>query len=110
METNKIKAYLGFCIRSGGIVFGVDNIEQHRKRAYLIIVDKDLSENSMKTIEKSNERLNCPVLQTEDGLLEQLLCRPTVKAVLIRDKNLAAAILSAANGNPKFNLYSGGNN
>lgn len=103
--------YLGFCIRSGKIVYGVDNIAETRKRVYLIIADCSMSENSFKTLVKEKERLGCPLLKTtEQGLLEKLVHRPSVKGVAIKDNHLASAILSVAESDPKFNLYSGGNN
>ncbi|MBQ9729218.1 MAG: hypothetical protein IJV80_00195 [Clostridia bacterium] len=110
METNKIRAYLGFCIRSGKIVYGVDGIAEHRKKAHLVMADGDLSENSLKALCKERERFGCPMIVTQKGLLGELLCKPAVKAVAIREKNLALAIISAAEGNPQFNFYSGGNN
>ena len=108
--TQKISAYLGFCIRSGKIVYGVDEIAEHKKRISLLIIDGGLSENSRKEIYKAQERLACPLLETETDLLGELLHKPAVKAVAIKDKNLALAILSVVNGDSQFKLYSGGTN
>ncbi len=111
MEQSKVHTYLGFCIRAGKIVYGMDNIAETKKRVHLLIADCSISENSFKNLLKEKERLGCPLLTTEkSGQLEELLHRPSVKAVAIKDKNLAAAILSVAGSGPKFNLYSGGNN
>lgn len=98
----KISAYLGFCIRSGKIVYGVDEIAAHRKRVSLLIIDGALSENSRKEIYKAQERLACPLLETEEGLLGKLTHKPAVKAVALKEKNLASAILSAAEGTLKL--------
>lgn len=106
----KIGAYLGFCIRSGNIVFGVDRAESVKKGIYLLIADGTLSENSMKSLVKLKERFNCPLLVTEGTELGELLHRPAVKAAAIKDKNLASAVLAAAEGDTSYKLYSGGNN
>ena len=108
--TEKIGAYLGFCIRSGKIIYGVDEIEKQKKGVYLLLADGALSENSLKVVEKSREKLACPCLVTENGLLGELLHKPAVKAAAVKDKNLALAILSVANGDSQFKLYSGGTN
>ena len=46
MANGKIGTYLGFCIRSGKLVFGVDGAEKLKRDVYLLIADKTLSENS----------------------------------------------------------------
>ena len=107
--TDKIGAYLGFSIRAGKTVFGVDDIENYRKKVRLILVDETLADNSFKRLMKANERFSCPLLVLRDGLLGQLMHRPQVKAVAIKDQNLAAAIIKEAENQPQFKFYSGGN-
>lgn len=107
--TQKIGAYLGFCIRSGKIVYGVDETEKQKKGVCLLIADGALSENSFKAMQKAHEKFACPFLVTENGLLGELLHKPAVKAVAIKDKNLSSAILSAAEESSKLKLISGGN-
>lgn len=106
---NKISAYLGFCIRAGKIVFGIDRIEI-AKKAYLLIADGDLKGNSFKIMLKTSERLSCNIFVTENGLLGELLHKPQVKAVAITDEQLALAIVNASQGKSQFKLYSGGHN
>ena len=97
----KISTYLGFCIRAGKITFGIDRVET-QKRAYLLLADGELSDNSMKIMKKARERLKCELLQTENGFLGTLLHRPAVKAVAITEEQLAKAILKEAEGKPQF--------
>ena len=114
MKNAKIITYLGFCIRARKIVFGVDEIETLRKGAYLLIVDGGLGASSLKTVVKASEKLACPLLVTESGALGEHLQRPAVKAVALKEKNLAAAILSEVASTQYWKLYSeinsGGNN
>ena len=105
----KISTYLGFCIRAGKITFGVDRIET-QKRAYLLIADGLLSENSKKLLVKAKERMNCPLLIAENGLLGELTHRPNVKAVAVTEEQLAKAILKESQGKSQLKLYSGGQN
>lgn len=110
MQNDKISAYLGFCIRSGKIVFGVDRAEALKKGLHLLIADSTLSENSMKVLVKLKEKFSCPLLVTEGVSLSELLHRPAVKAAAVKDKNLASAILTASASDAQYKLYSGGNN
>ena len=110
MEKSKIETYLGFCVRARKIAFGADDIQTLKKGVFLIVCDQSISPNTFKTIEKAREKFSCPLLITQQDSLGALLHKPAVKAVAIKDKNLALAILSVANGEPQFKLYSGGTN
>lgn len=106
----KIESYLGFCIRSRKIVFGVEMIERQKKGVYLLMADGAVGKNSLKGMINAQARLSCPFLMTEAGALSAATHRPAVKAVAITDYNLAKAILSVAEGEPQIKSYSGGNN
>jgi len=106
----KLEAYLGFCIRSGKITFGVDGIEALRKGVVILLADEGLGESSFKTLHKLREKFACALIKCPRGTLGELLHRPAVKAVAVKDKNLANAILSVAEGEPQFKIYSGGTN
>lgn len=110
MERSKVETYLGFCVRARKAVFGVDDIEKQKKGVFLIICDGELSENSLKTVQKARAKLECPLLITDKGNLGELLHKPAVKAVAIKDKNLASAIISVADAEFQLKLYSGGTN
>ncbi len=109
-ENKKIAAYLGFCIRAGKVTYGVDNMENLKKGVFLLIVDEALGESSFKTVRKIGERFACKLLVGKTGALGAVLHKPTVKAVAVKDKNLAEAILSVVSGEFEFKIYSGGNN
>ena len=61
-------------------------------------------------MQKATEKFACPLIQTQANVLGELLHKPAVKAVAIKDKNLADAIVSVATGETQFKLYSGGTN
>ena len=110
MGKGKIETYLGFCIRAGKIVFGVDRLEKQKKGVCLILVDGGVGKNSLKPALLAKERLHCPLLITENGALGETLHKPAVKVAAITDEHLASAILSVVDGEPQFKLYSGGTN
>lgn len=110
MEKSKIETYLGFCIRSRSIIFGAETIEKQKKGVFLLVIDGGIGKNSLKPILRAQEKLGCPLYITDEGALAQWVHRPAVKAVAITDNNLASAMIKCAEGEPKFKLYSGGNN
>lgn len=107
----KISSYLGFCIRSGKITYGVDGAESLKKGVYLLIADGALKENSMKVMAKLKDKFSCPLVVTGEGELGEALHKPAVKAVAVKEKNLAAAILAAVKETEEdYKIYSGGTN
>lgn len=106
MQTNdKIETYLGFCIKAGKAAFGLDRAESLKRRADLILADKSLSDGSMKRAKRLCEKFRCPLLICEGVSLGELLHRPACKLLAVSEKNLAAAILSAAENNGNFKLF-----
>ena len=110
MEKNKIETYLGFCIRANKIVFGVDRLEKQKKGVHLILIDGGVGKTSLKPALLAKERLHCPIVISDSGVLGETLHRPAVKVAAVTDEHLATAILSAVGGVSQFKLYSGGNN
>lgn len=110
MGKSKIETYLGFCVRARKIVLGAESIEKQKKGVFLLIVDGGIGKNSLKPVLQAKERLACPLLETDEGALGELLHRPAVKAAAVKDEHLASAILSVVESEPQIKFYSGGNN
>ena len=91
-------------------MFGTDSLEQKKKGVFLIVADETLSASSMKTLIECKERFSCPLLWTAKGVLGESVSRPSVKAMGVGEKNLAAAILKEAEESDEWKLYSGGIN
>lgn len=91
-------------------MFGVDRLEKQKKGVHLILVDGGVGKNSLKPALLAKDRLQCPMIMTENGVLGDTLHRPAVKVAAITDEHLATAILSVVGSVSQFKLYSGGNN
>lgn len=88
---SKIETYIGFAIKKGSVVFGCDNIKRYRKKVYLLLATKTLSQNSLEVLSQASERLGCKVLQIDDY---DFLSKKNCKALAVCDKSLADAILN----------------
>ena len=110
MALKKIETYLGFGVRARKIVYGAENAEAQRRGVYLLLCDEKLGASSFKLMQNAQAKLNCPMLIVQNELLAQLLHRPAVKAIALKEKHLASAILSVTTSEPQFKVYSGGNN
>ena len=47
MQINKLRTYVGFAVKSGNIIFGVDQIKDSKKNIKLILACNTLSDNAM---------------------------------------------------------------
>lgn len=87
---SKIETYIGFAIKKRSVVFGCDNIEKYRKKIYLLLGTKTLSENSQCVLQVVADKRSCKLLQIDDfDILQKRNC----KAIAICDKSLADAII-----------------
>ncbi|HHU42842.1 MAG: hypothetical protein QM214_05420 [Bacillota bacterium] len=89
-QAPKIKSYLGFCIKAGKAVFGVDNIVKIKRGLYLIIQDKELGNASKRKLRNYVVSNNVELLELD---IKQILAKENCKAVGLKEKNLANAII-----------------
>ena len=91
INTDKVKTYIGFAIKSRKIKFGVDDIVKS-KNAGIIIVSELLADSGMRKIERfANRNLVELIKLTEIEFLE-LVQNVSIKALAVLDENLAEAI------------------
>ena len=94
MDTRKIEAYLGFAIRAGKLVMGLNSIEALKKGVYCMLLDEGAQKNSQKQSRKLSARLHCPLIVIAG--LSALVRRESCKVVAVKDSSLAGAILREA--------------
>lgn len=89
MNIARIKTFLGFAIKSGKALFGVDMITSSRRAPYIVLIDKNLSQNSKA---KLNIYLEKNGVRFYTIKMQDIYPDKNCKAVGIMDKNLANAI------------------
>ena len=94
MNTDKIRAYLGFALRAGKLALGINAVQATKGKIFLLVADEGASPNSKKQIEQIHTRFGCPILWVED--LEGLTGKPFCKLAAMREENLARAVMSEA--------------
>lgn len=88
---NKYSCYIGFAVRKGSVVYGLDTLETYRKKVFLVLCSSTLADNSLAKATAEAQRRNITMLVVPD--LEHILQRNT-KVLAICDKSLAEAIKS----------------
>ena len=88
------ESYLGFAVRSGKIIYGIDNIELNRKRKYVIVLGNDASENLHEKASRYSEKFNVPMVCLNESLSE-MINKPNCKIVALLDANMAKAVIQS---------------
>ena len=104
MQRSKIVSYLGFARMSGNLRAG-SNLIASLKKANLIIVSADASENARKDAKKYSDKFACPLLLSAVSL-EEITGKENCKTVAVTEENLSRAILENLDEN--FTIISGG--
>lgn len=90
MNINKIKAYIGFAIKSKQIVFGVDSIKE--KQVKVIFFSGSLSESSKITCQKIAEKCECKIYEISNDDMFEIVNSDKIKAFAVLNSDLANAI------------------
>ena len=93
-SVQKIRTYIGFAFKAGKCVLGVDNIVKIKK-PMLILYSTSLSQNSIKKAQESATQNNQEFIGIQN--FNEITPREGCKALAIKDKNLASAILEQLN-------------
>lgn len=83
--------YIGFAVKKGSVVYGLDNLEVYRKKVFLILCSNKLADNSLQKAQIVADNRNIKLIVISD--LEEILKR-NCKVLAICDKNLATAIIN----------------
>jgi len=92
---NKIAAYLGFAIKAGKVIWGVDNIIAKRERSLIILKDSSLAKGSSKKLANYALTKGIDIIEYQDL---SLLTGRSAKAIGVTEPNLAAAINKIVKG------------
>lgn len=92
MQRDKLTSYVGFAVRSGAAVYGLENIKKSYKKIFCVIEDEMLSENSRSKTESfcKEKSIKKIVLKNIDELFGANNC----KVVGITNKELAKQIIN----------------
>lgn len=88
---DKIETYIGFSIKKGSAVFGLDCLVRYRKKLYLVAVTQSVSDKTKNNAQQYALQRNVPFVVVADY---DILLKRNCKVVGITDKSLADAIVA----------------
>lgn len=94
----KIGSYIGFCIKKGAVIYGLDALEVMNKRVYLVLASCSIGKNTRKSLIRFLEKKNVSAFITVTESLEDV-CHRSCKVIGITDKGLAEAIINKISEN-----------
>lgn len=90
MEANKATSLLGFAVKANKLIYGTDRIMEKRKKTFLVIICRTLSENSRKKLLAQADTI---VIETVKKDLSEILHKENCKAAALIDRQMADAVL-----------------
>mgnify|MGYP000021933976 FL=1 len=91
---NKVDTYVGFAVKSGRVIWGLDMLKKAKKAPFVILIDERIGQNSLKQVNLYAERNSVPIVVMPAEHLNNSLARTNVKILSVCDENLAKAILN----------------
>ena len=89
---------MGFSIKSGKVVFGLDKLQEYFKPVRLVIVCSTVAENTYKKLKTLCEYNKWKMVQLKDEIvLGQIIGRDNCKVLAMTDKSLSTAVLNLPN-------------
>lgn len=93
MRIEKIKAYIGFAIRSGKVIFGSDKLFESKKFPYLVLISSTQNEKVTGKVVRFCESNGSLVFKLSEDL-GAMIGRENCKVIGILDKDLSSAIIN----------------
>ena len=97
MNLIDIIKYYNLALKSGSVIFGLDNIKKH-KDIGVVIVSKELAQNSYDKICLHCKKFNIKILLLANNDFIKLSNNDNVKCIGISNKNIANIIKKIWNG------------
>lgn len=91
MKNNDL-TYIGFGVKAGKIIYGIDLIKNSKKQIYIILLCRFASENTKKAAINYAKHSNIDIIMTKEMLLEEIVNKVNCKTAALTDKNLADAL------------------
>ena len=93
-QLNKIDSYIGFSIKSGKAIFGLEMLKRSKNKPYIILIDESIGSNSLKQTKLYAERNNITIITLPKDHLNDSLKRNNVKVLSLLDESLCNAIMN----------------
>lgn len=91
MKRSKIDSLLGFAVKAGKILYGIDTLETTKLRYYLILLCHSTAENTRKKVIHIAELRHVPIVVSESNL-QYAVGRKNCKVLAITDRQMSDAM------------------
>ena len=93
MKIDKLKSYLGFAIRSGKVIFGVDKLMESKKFPIVVLICSTQNDKVTNKVIRYCSLNNISYYKLKSGcILGDIIGRDNCKVIGVNDFNLANAI------------------
>lgn len=95
MQSRKIDSYIGFAVRSGEVVYGLDAFFGAAGKIKLILYDAGTGAATLRKLKNFSGRENIGAIRCKSGYIPGAVHRENVRLIAITSESLAKAILQS---------------
>lgn len=94
----KISCYIGFSVKAGKIIYGLDDLLKFPYKAKVVLISDDLTENSLKKLDTiKNKYFDLKIYKIIEPILEDLVHKKNCKLIALTDAELSKAVCNNIN-------------
>ena len=94
MQSRKIDSYIGFALRAGEVIFGLDALLATKKTPFLVLFDAGTGEAGKRKLKNFAAGRGLRTIECKSGYIASAVHRDNVKIISLTGKSLADAILN----------------
>ena len=95
MQSQKIDSYIGFAVRSGDVIYGLDSFPAAKGKIKLILYDAQTGGAAIRKLKTFCERENLTAIRCKGGYISHAVHKDNVKLIAVTSESLAKAILQS---------------
>ncbi len=89
---NNVKTYLGFAVKKGSVIYGLDAMERQNKAPYAVLLCPTAAQNTAKKTAEYCKARHVRLLRCDEPLAP-VVYKTNCKVLAVTDQGLAQAIL-----------------
>ena len=93
VQKDKAESLIGFAVKAGHVLYGIDTVEAARKKLYLIVLCDTVAENTRKKALSVAAAKHVPVIVSRNEL-QYTVGRKNCKVLAVTDRQMAEAIVT----------------
>ncbi len=91
--SDKVATLIGFAVKANKLIYGLDELEEGKRKRYLIVFCNSLSERGKAEVKELALKNKVPAIETLTVKLEDIVHKKNCKVIGVANKQMSEAII-----------------